>query len=269
MISVVIPVVNNHDLNNECIEQLTSLAYEQPEIIIVDNASDPPYEHKAAQTIYNAQGNTFWPSMLQGIAQAKNNIVMCMHNDVLIWDEGYDKRIADEFHNDPLLGIAGLFGARGVALNGGRLHPESNMHNLRYGTPGHMHGHLLTGTHPAVVFDSLCMIIDKEKLYTLDYKNIPPHHWTDRILTLSMIIRGYRARTIGIKFDHGGGFTSVRAGTMNNPMEAWCKERNIPMMETWDSSVYQYGLVKFQKLFRAHVPGNELWVTEDYQYKGI
>lgn len=264
MISIVIPVSNVPEATDECIKNLVENAWSDIEIIVVDNASAIPYSSKYADTIYNSKNIGFWPSLLRGIAKARNNIVMCMHNDVFLYDAAFDQRIKAHFQQDDSLALAGIFGARGVAVNGGRIHPEGNMLGYKYGTPQSLHGHVLTGTHPSVVFDSLCMVFDKNKLYGIEYEDIPMHHWTDRLVSLRLLKAGYHALTIGIGFDHGGSWTSVKS--LNTVAEDFCKSRGLEMMENWDMTLYRYGEKMFQEEFLEFTQGsNELFVDENFQ----
>jgi hypothetical protein len=270
MLSIVMPVFNAPEMTNECIDNLEQHATGDLDIIVVDNGSPQPFHRDKVRTIYNDRNVGFWPAMLQGIEIAHSDIIMCMHNDVLIWEYNYDGRILTHFSKDYLLGLAGLFGGRGVGVDGGRGHPESNMLGKKYGTHGSMHGHILTGSHPAVVFDSLCMIVRKRHLELLDYKNIPPYHWTDRILSLDMVTSGLHALTIGIGFDHGGGYTSSKIGPSNNFMKEWSESKGLPMLENWDMTVYDYGRRMFEQKFRVALQNptvKTLWVNEAYQYK--
>ena len=236
MISVVIPICNNHELTDECINNLVEYAASRLDIIVVDNGSITPYKNKDCRTIYNNKNIGFWPAMLQGLEAAYNNIVLLMHNDVLVWEKNFDLRLESHFSKDHLLAICGFFGGRGVGIDGGRGNPEGNMLGRKYGTDITKHGFLLEDSHPALVFDSLAMCVSKRHLELIDYRNIPPYHWTDRVLTLSLVFEGMHARTVGIAFDHGSGATSTRIGPSNNFMQEWCEEHNLPMVENWDRS---------------------------------
>lgn len=269
MLSIVIPVCNVEDATNECISNLVHYAKEPLDIIIIDNASVDPYSNPHVRVIRNEKNVGFWPSMLQGIAMAESNIILCMHNDVFIWEESYDTRIKAHFAQDLKLAVAGFFGGRGVGIDGGRGHPEGNMLGRKYGTPQNLHGSIQTDTHPAVVFDSLAMIFNRELLYSIDYIDIPPHHWTDRLITFRLVTAGYHALTIGIAFDHGGAFTSSKT-TMNTFTEDWCAEKGLPLLENWDFTLYHYGLNKFQEEFRSVMrDSSQLWVKEGFDYIGV
>lgn len=268
-VSIVIPVCNMEWVTNRCLEQLINLAANELDIIVIDNASDTPYtyDHRYVRVLRNEKNVGFWPSMLQGIAAAENKIVMLMHNDVLLWEDYYDEVIEYYFAQDNKLGLAGLFGGRGLGSNGGRGHPESNLTGKEWGQSWNHHSHHLDRTHPAVIFDSLCMIVDKEKLDTIPHEDIPPHHYTDRLLCVRMLKAGYHLLTIGIAFDHGGSFTSTGSNTMNTFTEDYCRTNNIPFKENWDYSLMLWGHEIFLKEFLDLTQGREqIWVNEQYQY---
>jgi hypothetical protein len=128
----------------------------------------------------------------------------------------------------------------------------------------------MTTAHPAVVFDSLAMIFDRNKLYTVEYQDIPPHHWTDRLITLRLIVAGFHALCIGIAHDHGGSFTATGSKTMNTFTEDWCREKGLELNQTWDLTLYWYGEAIFQCEFYAFSHGEkELWVNQAYEYTRI
>jgi len=269
MLSIVMPVRNVEDATDECIQHLTEYVSSDIEIIVVDNGSVTPYNHHNAITIRNEKNVGFWPAMVQGIERASSEYVLCMHNDVFVWEYGYNKRIIEAFQSDPLIGAVGFFGGRGVCTIGGRGYPESNMLGKKHGTAGRYHGYLLTGSHPAVVFDSLAIAIRKSHLEHVSRETLPPHHWTDRLLCLRLIKAGYRCLTLGIAFDHGGSFTAIES--LNTFTEEWCKEKGLELDQNWDHTLYQYGLRMFQQEMKELLPDNttQLCVDKEWKYRAI
>lgn len=268
MLSVVIPVKDLHDATSACVEQLKSCATGDLNIILIDNASDVPASEAFPdlRVIRNSNNIGFWPSMLQGFREAESQYVLMMHNDVFVYDRGFDKRIIEEFILNEKLGAVGFFGGRGVDLNGGRGHPEGNMLGKRFGTSQSEHGFLLTEEHPAVVFDSLAICVNKLALALIDLETIPPHHWTDRLLCLRIIRAGFHCMTVGIAFDHGGSFTSATS-SMNTFSEDWCKSKGLDLDNTWENTLYNYGLRMFKEEFLEMTQGyGQLWVDKDFNY---
>lgn len=258
-LSIVIPVTDKHELTDRCIRFLHIHSELEPEIIVIDNGSLEPYQPVYdEQVIRNDQNIGVFPALLQGISAATNNIVMTMHNDVLVHEPKFDTRILKEFANDSLLGIAGFFGGRGVSENGGRDHAESNMQGLEWGMSYHQHSHLQPATHPAVVFDSLALILNKEVFYNVfppeEQALIAPHHWYDRIVTLGIVMAGYHALTIGVAFDHYGGGTSVANTAFSDFTERWVQEKGLPLEQNADYTMYMYGERYFRNKWRGKFP---------------
>lgn len=268
MLSVVIPVKDIHDATKLCIEHLTAHARGDLDIILVDNASEVNASEVFSNltVVRNSENKGFWPSMLQGIELAQSDYVLMMHNDVFIYETDFDQRIIQEFILNEKLGAVGFFGSRGVDIYGARLFPEGNMLGRRFGTPQTQHGTLLTEDHPAVVFDSLAICINKKVLPLIDPETIPPHHWTDRLICLRIVRSGFHCLTVGIGFDHGGSFTAS-SGAINTFSEDWCKSMNLSLDNTWEETLYKYGLKMFQEEFFEMTNGYpRLWVDKDFNY---
>lgn len=259
-ISIVIPAVDQHQFTHKAVEYLykNALNPEDLDVVIIDNDSLTPYnagEYLDARVIRNDINPGVYASYLQGMEAAKNNIVLWMHNDVLIHEFGWEARILSEFDKDPKLGIAGFFGGRMVGYDGGRGHPEGNLMGKEWGQNISVHGNLLTGTHPAVVFDSLAMIIRRDIFNAINVPYVAPHHWFDRIMTLWFIDKGYHALTIGIGFDHYGGGTSVGNSNRHSEfVQRWCESKGLKLDQNWDYTLYKYGSRFFQITWAGRFP---------------
>lgn len=155
-----------------------------------------------------------------------DDLLVFMHNDVLIWGEHWDDVFRKAFEDVEGLGLAGLFGAPGVALDGGRMFARSRMEGREWGTEGELHGAIMevNEVSPAAVLDSLCMVFDVKVLKEVGIPDEwPPHHWFDRLFCLRFVDHGYKVAVVGIPFDHYGGGSS--GNTMDTFAIKWCKER--------------------------------------------
>lgn len=243
---------NQHEFTEKCVRNLYSLADSPKEldVIVIDGNSDPPYIPTQQELVLQKPENTgVLDAYKFGMQYAVGDILVWIHNDVLLWENAWDTRVITAFQTDSKLGLAGLFGGRGVSLDGGRGHPESNMIGKEWGTHGGYHGQILTTQHPAVVFDSLCLMFRREALEQVGIdERIPVCHWYDRILTLDILIAGWHCATIGISFDHFGGGTSTRTYTSN------------------DLETYQAGEKLFQEKHGDILSVGSLWVDAEYNY---
>ncbi len=81
MISIIIPVFNQHEMTLECVTAIHENT-EDYEVIVVDNGSDPPYEGDA--TIRNETNLGFPIAVNQGIREAKGDVICLLNNDVIV-----------------------------------------------------------------------------------------------------------------------------------------------------------------------------------------
>jgi GT2 family glycosyltransferase len=89
LISIIVPVWNQHEMSYDCIQTVmesTELPYE---IIVVDNGSDPPFKppfsgFNAMEVIRNDENKGFPVAVNQGIQKAKGEYVVLLNNDVVV-----------------------------------------------------------------------------------------------------------------------------------------------------------------------------------------
>jgi len=85
MISIVIPVYNNHEYTEQCVKSIEKTTNMNGcEIIIVDNGSNPAVTILKTATIRNEENLGFAKAINQGISTAKNNIVCILNNDTIM-----------------------------------------------------------------------------------------------------------------------------------------------------------------------------------------
>jgi len=96
MLSIIIPVWNQHELTRECLWAVRDTTPEPYEIIVVDNGSDPPIE---GATIRNEENLGFPVAVNQGIRASKGDIICLLNNDVICTPYWSEKLIAalDEY----------------------------------------------------------------------------------------------------------------------------------------------------------------------------
>lgn len=103
MISIIIPVFNQHDMTAECIAAIREHTQDF-ELVIIDNGSDPPFKPPFtgfAETVLirNEENKGFPAAVNQGIRAAHGDIVILLNNDVTVtpgWAEKLIKYL-DEF----------------------------------------------------------------------------------------------------------------------------------------------------------------------------
>jgi len=88
MISIVIPVFNQHDMTQECIYSILENTQDY-ELIIIDNGSNPlfkpPFTGFVETTLIRNEDNKGFPvAVNQGIRAAKGDVIVLLNNDVIV-----------------------------------------------------------------------------------------------------------------------------------------------------------------------------------------
>lgn len=272
-ILIVIPVIDEHDTTDKCIEYIKKTSITDPSILLIDNGSSIPYTDRYSGVLVDRseENRGLLGSLQRGLEHGlgytaidgEETIIVFPHNDVLIHEYGWDKRVIDAFQRDPALGMAGFFGARGMGKDGGRWQSESAMMGFEWGSSWMHHSAFSNGVTPAANFDGLCLIFRGTALGKIGIPDGPPHHWYDRFLPLHFISNGWRCATIGIAHDHRGGVTASKQAYADFAKK-WCDSRGIPAVDgNYDMAIYNEGL----KLFNSKwVPRLPIKVDNHYNY---
>lgn len=99
MLSIIIPVFNQHEMTGDCILALRETTGDY-EIILVDNGSNPPfklpYTGFAETTLIRNEENQGFPAAVnQGIQAAKGDVIVLLNNDVILTPGWVDRLLAD------------------------------------------------------------------------------------------------------------------------------------------------------------------------------
>jgi len=101
MISIVIPVYNQHPMTADCIKAIYANTQDY-EIIIVDNGSEPPI-CEPFTTIRNETNLGFPAAVNQGIRAAKGDTIILLNNDVIVTPHWAD-RLLHHLNNYAIVG---------------------------------------------------------------------------------------------------------------------------------------------------------------------
>lgn len=247
-LSVVIPVLNQHELAKVCIRSLQQNSTTDPEIIVIDDGSDLPFYYPGIDIIRNEKCSGSYSHFAD--EYYTGDIVAFIHSDLIIHEKGWDERVIKAFENDEKLGLIGFIGSNEIDGLGGRgLGTMSNFagYNIAIperidlngfegivtvapeinnilGSPAEIHGKRVTGLEPAVVLDGCSMIFRKEALQKITHDfAFPPHHFYDRMMSIQMIQAGYKDAVIGILCDHLSGQTVNHESKYHDMCKQWCK----------------------------------------------
>lgn len=146
--------------------------------------------------------------------QTSQPIIAMMHDDLFIYEEGWDKRVLAEF-DDPKVGIVGFAGAPGhghpqmyehpyTPSSMGRVGFKSNLRNAE------QHGDRFTGSCEVAVIDGLAIFVRRELLDKTGgwpkKEECPIGYFLYTEWLCCMAHRlGYTIRLVGVDCDHLGG----------------------------------------------------------------
>jgi GT2 family glycosyltransferase len=217
-LSVCIPIFNQ--LNETRITWGCHLANivdkDNTELIVLDNGSTDGYgewlnrfifPHFPRHNLIRHEDNIgLVNSSNQLIENSSGEIIALLHNDVLVFEKGWDQRVVNAFERHPEVGLAGFLGAKGAALNGGRWDVLSNM------LEAEIHGVRESSESYVVLFDGLSLIGRRkmfEQVGGID-QNYTYHHFYDKDVSLTSYYAGWKNLMIGVYHHHMSGITANR-----------------------------------------------------------
>lgn len=98
MISIIIPVYNQHELTQECLSAVASCSTMEHEIIIIDNGSSPAITAEACIVIRNEENTGFPAAINQGVKAASGDTIILLNNDVVV-TPGWDNLLVSQLDN--------------------------------------------------------------------------------------------------------------------------------------------------------------------------
>ena len=213
MISVVIPFFNKLSEVSGALYLLKKQTVGEVEWIFIDNGSTDPVEKyfykyfkpKKAVFIRNEQNEGIVKAWNQGIKASSGDIVAFLHNDLYIYDLGWDKIVYSLFEKIDKLGIVGFHGSPGTKENAGRLDAYSNL------VEADIHGQRLIEEYlPVAILDGIAFICSKKMLLEVGGidKNYKFFHVTDADLSLESLKAGYKNVVANVYCHHARGVTS-------------------------------------------------------------
>lgn len=225
-----LPVIEGQELTRVAVDYLTKNAvFGSTRPVIIDNASVQPYDcckemnSKKIEVIRNEENIGFYQPLKQLYdAYPDEEYIGIMHNDLMLYEKGWDRRMMEAFADDPKLGLIGLCGSREVDERGGRggytvcnfMGRDVQVGDQIWKGQDPSAGRRIEGLEPAIVLDSLFMLFRREVIPYLvkdteKWEDITLAHFYDRIMPIRTIEAGYRVAVIGSDCDHIGGMTTT------------------------------------------------------------
>lgn len=287
MFVLYIPVVNQHELTRECLENLNKTVRERDDFValVIDNGSDIPYDRTefegldiCVELIRNEENLSGYYTILQAQEWLEKNtqpdprhLIGFMHNDVFVYEPGWDVRVKQSFAGDPLLSLVGFCGSNEVCDRGGRGGGTMCFFDGRRGQAQHHTGKRVTGLHAAAILDSLTMIFRASVVPTLGVdETIAPAHFYDKIWCMKLIDRGERVAVLGVQIDHLGGQTSVGVPQVTQAAVKWCDRYGIGYKKDEPATAAQAVYLEAERrMFAEFAPKGIIpsYVDDNYQLR--
>jgi glycosyltransferase involved in cell wall biosynthesis len=227
---------------------------ENIELVVVNNASvdntlevleKEIFPHFPQHKLINNPSNFGVTKSLQQLYEASTgDVIMFVHNDLMIYEENWNTRVMVEFEKDDKLGLAGFAGSKGINANGIRLDFMSNLRDAEH------HGRRMTGIEDGIIFDGQCLIARRAMMeqvggFDQDYSY---HHFYDEDLSLASYFGGWHNKIIGVPIWHKG----VTAGS-----QAYKNDADVKMGttgNTGDSMIHAKSSERFFNKWRDRLP---------------
>lgn len=242
-----IPVLNKKEVTDECISYLVKSVQAEDDfhLEVIDNASDEPYVLPedlpfGASVLRNEENKGFYYPIVQLEERYPDvDVIAVMHNDVFIYEFGWDERLRFFFEDDPKLGVVGFCGSDEVDILGGR--GGGTMCNFN-GSRGQLQEHTgkrIRDLQAALILDSMFMAFAKGVIPQIGIpENVPPAHFWDKILPMRAVEHDWHVAVLGIDIDHLGGTTLVAEPRFETDMRAWCAKWDIDPGQNAGMAVY-------------------------------
>jgi GT2 family glycosyltransferase len=223
--------MNQHQLTVDCLKLLKEHIKNLEEIIIIDNsekdfvASEELHKEfdfdfiNKLKIIRNYSNLGVRESLNQGWKNSTGEIVLFMHNDLMIYEHDFDEKLKQAFEKNKEVGAIGAFGAKCLGSSDiytkpyemSQLARGGNISNARMDKSIHGFRNLQNDFENVAVFDGMFMCIKRELLDKVDGFDAitETFHNYDNLICIKSLQNGYENIVIGLDVDHLGGRTTV------------------------------------------------------------
>jgi hypothetical protein len=252
-----VPSMDMHEQTGTSLSTTASYLDDKTRVtfVIIDNGSKKPYKKPKVtnglkiDVIRNKTNQGYYYPLLALYKKyPKADYIGLMHNDAVVFQQGWDEKIREAFQKDPKLGVVGLFGWQRISRSGKNETPIGNIYwpfgvdDPKTKAPKFSQFHRrVFGVTPALVLDSLFMVFRRELIPKLGIdENITISHGYDKIWSLRLTQQGYRVAVLGIPFQHKGG--NDKDLKMRKMFKEWFDKRwevNSPIEYVYDIAFFE------------------------------
>ncbi len=223
-LTLCIPIFNQLNDTKGVLGNLRHMTSDDTEWLFIDNGSTDPVETfvtqflkpKRMNYLKNEENIGLLKTMQQAYENCETEVLAILHNDLLVYEKDWDKRVVKLFEEIDKLGGVGFFGSQGCGPLGERIQDvpsPSVMAGMSNMLEAELHGMRMDQEwKPVAIFDGLAMVFSMEMLkkgngFDQRYKW---HHIYDRDASLESLRRGYKNVVMNVPCHHLSGITANR-----------------------------------------------------------
>lgn len=224
-VSVVVPIMGQLADTKSFWGLLKMVTVDPYELVVIQNGEDDAEEFirhylkpKRLKFVEHGNAGGLIGALNRGIEESSGEIIAFIHNDLFIYEVGWNRRVEEFFtafkeqtYAPTLPGnpaLVGFFGAQGTAANGGRYDSWGAM------LEAEIHGSRLTKLYqPASQLDGISLVGTKkffEEAGGFDTGYLF-HHFYDRDICLTALSLGYDVAILNVPCHHWNGITANRS----------------------------------------------------------
>jgi len=180
-------------------------------------------------------------SMQFAYEHSDHDILAFLHNDLYVYDYGWDRLVLKLFEDHPKAGLGGFFGAEQVTPDGHRGYVWNNM------LEAEIHGGRTREMCEVLVLDGMSLIASRKMLDAgggVD-RSFDTHHFYDLDLSLESINRGFRNYCLPIFIHHQSGVTAC-----GPDFQEWSKG----YIEGGEPALYHKNRAHFTEKWKDYLP---------------
>jgi GT2 family glycosyltransferase len=231
-IAMCVPVMNQAEVTQQWLDSFrnTEQSKDIP-LILIDNGSQPQVRdwliglRDGDVVVRNDNNVGVLPALNQGWRIGKDlgaDYIFYTHNDVLMFEQGWDTKLHRLLEAHPDAGVAGFYGAKGIgtwdiyqkAYIMQQLVRVENVSNCNRMDAAHGYRNIRGGAEveEVAVMDGFSLIVKVEllnKIDGFDWRRYPLHHMYDNDICLESLNAGYKNYVFAMDCQHLGGRTDV------------------------------------------------------------
>lgn len=231
--TVVVPVMNQHDVTRDMMESWFANAKGRIRILFIDNGSDSPLQDQQffktwsrsqdVRVIRNPENVGVYPTFQQGYDHTDTQFIFYSHNDVQMIEWGWDEKLARLLRTLETPGVCGMFGAKGIGTHDIYKAPYHYTQMMRWDciTVQSMldaGARLIMADYERImVLDGFSLIVNSDMIRSafafggrFDHERFPVHHMYDQDICVTSHYGGFKNYVLDIDCRHHGGVTSTR-----------------------------------------------------------